>query len=328
MGCVGCHQLGQLATRTLPPSLGKFNTWHDAWVRRISVRPGRQPDMLPTAMNQFGGVPLRNTFGRDGPRSARRAARTTPPLPHGVERNVIVTTVHDWLDPQAYMHDLSGTARRHPTVNGYRAAVRCAGALHRRLPDPRPKDQHREQVPCTVRDANTPTTHDDRPRTVPVLGQRPHHGQQSERASDARCPRGRVWYTARIRAAPEQLPRLQARLGSSTGESLSPERSGPPARGVRAGHKEVRLRRHLSRHTTAFVSRSGDPERHAMDQRRAAQVMDRFDHEEVQRRRRCRRRSQGWSPSTQQWQARRLGGRGSLCRREARRAYRCRVYLR
>ena len=26
MGCVGCHQLGQLATRTLPPSLGKFDT--------------------------------------------------------------------------------------------------------------------------------------------------------------------------------------------------------------------------------------------------------------------------------------------------------------
>src|SRR5690606_20888073 len=36
MGCVGCHQLGQLSTRTFPPSLGKFNSSHDAWLRRIS----------------------------------------------------------------------------------------------------------------------------------------------------------------------------------------------------------------------------------------------------------------------------------------------------
>jgi hypothetical protein len=58
MGCIGCHQLGQLSTRTLPPSLGKLDSAHDAWVRRIqSGQAG--PQMLATAMGQLGGVPMK-----------------------------------------------------------------------------------------------------------------------------------------------------------------------------------------------------------------------------------------------------------------------------
>ena len=32
--CVGCHQLGNLATRTIPEVLGEFENSQDAWVRR------------------------------------------------------------------------------------------------------------------------------------------------------------------------------------------------------------------------------------------------------------------------------------------------------
>ena len=41
-----------------------------------------------------------------------------PQRPAGIERNV-VATVRDWSKPTGYMHDLSGTDRRNPTVNGY-----------------------------------------------------------------------------------------------------------------------------------------------------------------------------------------------------------------
>src|SRR5882724_7161508 len=34
-GCVGCHQLGEHYTRTLPTNLGVFPTSQDAWARRI-----------------------------------------------------------------------------------------------------------------------------------------------------------------------------------------------------------------------------------------------------------------------------------------------------
>ena len=35
IGCIGCHQLGQEATRTTPAAFGKFDSGEDAWVRRI-----------------------------------------------------------------------------------------------------------------------------------------------------------------------------------------------------------------------------------------------------------------------------------------------------
>ena len=58
MACVGCHQMGNLATRTIPPGLGKFDSSHDAWVRRIqSGQAGAQ--MTRTAMGQLGGVPIK-----------------------------------------------------------------------------------------------------------------------------------------------------------------------------------------------------------------------------------------------------------------------------
>ena len=36
-----------------------------------------------------------------------------------VERNLVVT-VYDWLSPKYYLHDLTLTDRRKPTVNAYR----------------------------------------------------------------------------------------------------------------------------------------------------------------------------------------------------------------
>src|SRR5213592_760310 len=35
IGCIGCHQLGQLSTRTLPSGLGEFKSHEEAWMRRI-----------------------------------------------------------------------------------------------------------------------------------------------------------------------------------------------------------------------------------------------------------------------------------------------------
>src|SRR5215510_993341 len=42
-GCIGCHQLGQEATRTIPKSLGVFASGADAWKRRVqSGQAGQQ----------------------------------------------------------------------------------------------------------------------------------------------------------------------------------------------------------------------------------------------------------------------------------------------
>jgi hypothetical protein len=36
MGCVGCHQMGQMATRTLPEGYGVGESSQEAWARRIA----------------------------------------------------------------------------------------------------------------------------------------------------------------------------------------------------------------------------------------------------------------------------------------------------
>src|SRR5438045_6686931 len=58
IGCIGCHQLGQAATRTIPPALGKFDSAEHAWVRRIqSGQSGEQ--MTMQLAGNFGGAPYK-----------------------------------------------------------------------------------------------------------------------------------------------------------------------------------------------------------------------------------------------------------------------------
>ena len=40
--CIGCHQLGQESTRTIPAAFGEFKSGEEAWMRRISVRAVRR----------------------------------------------------------------------------------------------------------------------------------------------------------------------------------------------------------------------------------------------------------------------------------------------
>ena len=35
IGCIGCHQIGQEATRTIPAQFGAFNSGEEAWMRRL-----------------------------------------------------------------------------------------------------------------------------------------------------------------------------------------------------------------------------------------------------------------------------------------------------
>ena len=113
--CIGCHQLGQEATRTIPAQFGKFKSGADAWQRRITS--GQSGEMMTNRIaGQFGGVPYKY-FGDWTDRVAKgELPKAKPPRPTGVERNLVVTT-WDWSTPDKYMHDLIASDRRNPTVN-------------------------------------------------------------------------------------------------------------------------------------------------------------------------------------------------------------------
>jgi hypothetical protein len=112
--CIGCHQIGQLGTRTIPAA---FGTGADGWMRRVQSGQAAELMVNPLA-GQLGGAPFKY-FGDWTDRVAKgELPASKPPRPQGLERNVVITT-WEWGDPKKYLHDLISSDRRNPTVNGY-----------------------------------------------------------------------------------------------------------------------------------------------------------------------------------------------------------------
>jgi hypothetical protein len=200
MGCVGCHQLGNLATRTIPKSLGAFKSSQEAWLRRLqSGQAGVQ--MINIVQGGLAGIPIQYLADWTDRIGAGELPAVPPTRPSGIERN-IVATVRDWSDGKAYLHDLSGTDRRNPTVNAYGKLYGAPELSTDNFPILDPVHNVASTFKASVRDAATPTTRDDA-----VLAPSPYWGE--ERIWDSRAiahnpmldQSGRVWYTARIRAA-------------------------------------------------------------------------------------------------------------------------------
>jgi hypothetical protein len=113
-GCVGCHQLGQLSTRTIPEAFGRVKSSDEAWKRR--VQSGQAGEMMFGQLNGLGALSFQ-LFGEWTDRIAKgELPKTRPERPQGVERNIVVT-LRDWMSPGKYLHDLISSDRRNPTVN-------------------------------------------------------------------------------------------------------------------------------------------------------------------------------------------------------------------
>jgi hypothetical protein len=197
MGCVGCHQLGNLATRTIPAAFGEFDSAEEAWARRI--QSGQAGGFMARQVASLGGLPLKYLADWSERIKAGELPAQTPARPAGVERNV-VATVRDWSSPQAYLHDLSGTDRRNPAVNGYGKLYGAPELSTDEFPILDPATNTATSFKAPVRDPDTPTTHDD-----PVVAPSAYWGNEAiwDSRANAHNPmldhKGRVWYTARIR---------------------------------------------------------------------------------------------------------------------------------
>ena len=115
--CVGCHQLGQEATRTIPAAFGEFKTGEEAWIRRVSS--GQTGEwMVNRLAGELGSVPFKY-FGDWTDRVAKgELPKSKPPRPSGIERNVVISS-WEWATDKHFVHDLISSDRRNPTVNAY-----------------------------------------------------------------------------------------------------------------------------------------------------------------------------------------------------------------
>ena len=57
IGCIGCHQIGQEATRTIPAQFGAFNSGEEAWMRRL--QSGLAGAEMTKEAGSFGGAPFK-----------------------------------------------------------------------------------------------------------------------------------------------------------------------------------------------------------------------------------------------------------------------------
>jgi hypothetical protein len=113
-GCYGCHQLGNKATREIPPGLGTFETSTAAWERFISS--GQVGQRMMDSLNRFGHDQGLAIFADWGDRIARGEIPAMPQRPTGVERNVVVT-IWDWSLQASFLHALTSTDQRNSAVN-------------------------------------------------------------------------------------------------------------------------------------------------------------------------------------------------------------------
>jgi hypothetical protein len=78
--CVGCHQLGQLSTRTIPAAFGQFDSGQSAWIRRVQSGQAA-PFMLNPLTQASAAVPFKY-FGDWTDRVAKgELPHSKPPRP-------------------------------------------------------------------------------------------------------------------------------------------------------------------------------------------------------------------------------------------------------
>ncbi|HTY65751.1 MAG TPA: carboxypeptidase regulatory-like domain-containing protein [Alphaproteobacteria bacterium] len=113
--CVGCHQLGQESTRTIPAQFGHFESGAEAWQRR--TQSGQAGDLMTNRLaGELGGVPYKYLGDWTDRVGKGELPKHKPSRPTGVERNIVITA-WEWSTPDKYLHDLISSDKRNPTVN-------------------------------------------------------------------------------------------------------------------------------------------------------------------------------------------------------------------
>ena len=210
-GCESCHQLGDKATREIPPTLGHFPSSKEAWERRISVaQVGPQMNGNIARMGRDRALSL---YADWTDRIARGEYPTEPPpRPQGLERNVVITE-WDWGAPTEYFHDEIATDRRNPQVNGNGKVYGVHEVSSDFMSVLDPVRNEASQVRIPVRDPNTPyATSQEMDYPSPYWGNQAVWNSKANAHSLMMDAQGRVWTTSTIRGP--ELP-AYCRKGSS-----------------------------------------------------------------------------------------------------------------
>jgi hypothetical protein len=197
-GCMSCHQLGNKATRTIPPEFGEFNKSTEAWQRRIVS--GQAMTTMLTRTKELGPDKSLGLWADWTDRiAAGELPKSKPQRPEGVERNVVIT-LWDWSNPKAYLHDEISTDKRNPTVNANGPIYGATELSTDLFPILDPVRHKATEVKHPVRDPKTPSAKTDPLTPSPYWDAEPIWNSQSNHHNPMMDEKARVWFTARVRA--------------------------------------------------------------------------------------------------------------------------------
>ena len=204
--CIGCHQLGQESTRTIPAALGEFSSGADAWARRIASGHSGEA-MVNRIAGELASVPLKY-FGDWTDRVAKgELPKHKPQRPAGIERNIVISS-WEWGTEKHFIHDLISSDRRYPTVNAYGPLFGSPEYSSDDMPILDPKTHKVTVFKTPVADPNMPETFGPplhRSAGIKPNAPSPYWGNEkiwSQRSNNHNAmfdKKGRVWFAAAVR---------------------------------------------------------------------------------------------------------------------------------
>ena len=172
-GCVACHALGTIGTRTIPKALGEFSSSTEAWERRI--QSGQAMTQMTSVIGRLDTHLALTLFANWTDRiAAGELPAATPTRPQGVERNLVLT-MWDWSRPTAYLHDeisTTGAGRRSTPA----ASSRNDRGKYRLPSDPRSDQKHRQRIKAPGSGSQHPILQGCPHGAIAILGGRAHLG--------------------------------------------------------------------------------------------------------------------------------------------------------
>lgn len=196
-GCMSCHALGTLGTRTMPKDFAHFKSSTEAWGRRIAS--GQAMTQMINVLSRLEPQRALALFGDWTDRvAAGELPFDQPSRPQGVERNIVLT-LWDWSTPTGYMHDLISTDRRKPTINANGKLYGAPEESTDYFPVLDPNTHTATQIKHPVRDPKTPSSKASPMAPSPYWGPAPIWDSQTSIHNQMMDEKGRVWMAARVR---------------------------------------------------------------------------------------------------------------------------------
>ena len=197
-GCYGCHALGGKATRTIPSVFADMKS-EDAWARRILS--GQAMTNMATTIGRLDTQRALNLFADWTDRVAAGEVPAVPPKrPQGKERNVVITQ-WDFSDPKHYLHDITATDKRKPTLNPNGLIYGAVENSTDLVPVLDPVSHKATTIRMPVRDPKTPSSKDDPLAPSPYWGEEVIWDSQTSTHNPMYDEKGQVWFTSRVGAA-------------------------------------------------------------------------------------------------------------------------------